>query len=67
MSDIVGRGQVWLLLPYARGTGGPPILVISHLTRLSAPPSPPSGTILPPQGPILEERKREDRRVCKWE
>ena len=21
---------------------------------------------LPPQGPILEKRKREDRRVCNW-
>ena len=33
MADIVGRGQVRILLPYVRGTGGPPILVISHPTR----------------------------------
>ena len=50
MADIVGRGQIRLLLPYVRGTGGPP----------------PSGTTLPPQGPILEKRKREDCHVCKW-
>ena len=73
MADIVGRGQVRFLLPYVRGTGGPPILVTSHLTRTlsyapacppsGAPPSPPSGMTLPPQAPMLEERKREDRRV----
>ena len=57
MADIVGRGQVRLLLSYVRGTGGPPILVISHLTRTLS--------YAPPQGPILEERKREDRRLCK--
>ena len=31
MADIAG--QVWLVLPYVRGAGGLPILVISHLTR----------------------------------
>ena len=68
MADIVGRGQVRLVLPCVRGTGGPPILVISHLTPTPPPirPSPPSGTTLPPQGSILEQRKCEDRRVCKW-
>ena len=76
MADIVEREQVRLPLPYVRGTGGPPILVISQLTRTlsyapaypprGAPPSLPSETTLPPQGPILEERKHEDRRVCRW-
>ena len=33
MADIVGHGQVRLLLPYVREMGGPPILVISHFTR----------------------------------
>ena len=36
MADIVWRGQTRLLLPCVRGTGAPPFLVISHLTRLSA-------------------------------
>ena len=72
MADIVGCGLVRLVPPYVWGTGGPPILVISHLTRTpyyaehcpTPPPSPPSGTTFPPEGPILEERKRKDRRGC---
>ena len=32
MADIVGRGQVQLLLPYVPGTGGPPIIVSSSPT-----------------------------------
>ena len=38
MADIVVRGQVRLLLPYVRGMGGPPILVISHLSYAPAYP-----------------------------
>ena len=33
MVDIVGREQVRFVLPYVRGTGDHPILVIFHLTR----------------------------------
>ena len=66
MADIVGRGRVRLLLPYVRGTGGPPILFISHLTRLSARRRPAFSTFrndTSSTSPILEGRKREDRRV----
>ena len=60
MADIVGRGQVRLVLPCVSSSP------TSHEHCPTPPPSPPSGTTLPPQVPILEERKREDRRVCKW-
>ena len=63
MADIVGRGQVRLLLPYVRGTGGPPILVI----RLRRPAFSTFRNDTSSTGPILEERKREDHHVCKWE
>ena len=66
MADIVGRGQVRLLLPYVRGTSGPPILVLSRLTRLSTlrrPGFSTSRSDTSSTGLTPEERKREDRRV----
>ena len=72
MADIVGRGQVQLLLPYVRGTGGlsyprhlPPHTNTVLRPRLSALRRPAFSTFrndTSSTGPILEERKCEDRR-----